>query len=139
MNIIVPTGGVIPIFIYKALKDEPYTVYLNHKRIFDYVEDTCRTFANIVDNFKPGEVYNIGGKQEWEQDIKYISDIILKYLGKDDSKVTYKEAEPFTTKVKKIDFSKAIRDLNHNPQISPEEGLPKTIEWMKKIYCSGES
>ncbi|GAI10431.1 unnamed protein product, partial [marine sediment metagenome] len=26
-----------------------------------------------------------------------------------------------------------------NPQISPEEGLPKTIEWMKKIYCSGES
>ena len=131
--------GVIPIFIYKALKDEPYTVYLNHKRIFDYVEDTCRTFANIVDNFKPGEVYNIGGKQEWEHDIKYISDIILKYLDKDDSKVTYKEAEPFTTKVKKIDFSKAIRDLNHNPKISPEEGLPKTIEWMKKIYCSGKS
>ncbi|GAI33192.1 unnamed protein product, partial [marine sediment metagenome] len=99
----------------KVLKDEPYTVYLNHKRIFDYVEDTCRTFANIVDNFKPGEVYNIGGRQEWEHEIKYISDLILKYLGNDDSKVTYKEAEPFTTKVKKINFSKAIRDLNHNP------------------------
>ena len=33
----------------------------------------------------------------------------------------------------------AIKDLNHNPKVSPEEGLPRTIEWMKKIYCSGES
>ncbi len=47
-----PYRGVIPNFIHKALRDEPYTVYLGHKRIFDYVEDTCRTFANIIDNFQ---------------------------------------------------------------------------------------
>src|SRR3989304_2217380 len=116
-----PYRGVIPNFIYKALRDEPYTVYLGHKRIFDYVEDTCRTFANIVDNFKPGEVYNVGGKEAWEHEIKYVSDLILKCLGKDDSKVTYQEAEPFTTKVKHMDFSKARRDLNHNPQIPLEK------------------
>jgi dTDP-glucose 4,6-dehydratase len=126
--------GVIPAFIYKALKDEPYTVYLGHKRIFDYVEDTCRTFANIVGNFKPGEVYNIGGKEEWEHDIKYVSDLILKNLGKTDAKVTYKEAEPFTTKVKHMDFSKARKDLKHDPKTPLEEGIPKTVEWMKKAY-----
>ncbi|GAH36476.1 unnamed protein product, partial [marine sediment metagenome] len=38
-----PYRGVIPAFIYKALRDESYTVYLGHKRIFDYIEDTCRT------------------------------------------------------------------------------------------------
>ena len=27
------------------------------------VEDTCRTFANIVDNFVPGEVYNVGSRE----------------------------------------------------------------------------
>jgi dTDP-glucose 4,6-dehydratase len=129
-----PYRGVIPAFIYKALNDEPYTVYLGHRRIFDYVEDTCRTFANIVDNFKPGEVYNIGSKEEWEHEIKYVSDLILKNLGKDDSKVTYKEAEPFTTKVKHMDFSKARRDLKHNPKIPLEEGIPKTIKWMKQVY-----
>lgn len=129
-----PYRGVIPAFIYKALKDEPYTVYLGHKRIFDYVEDTCRTLANIVDNFKHGEVYNIGGKEEWECEIKEVSDLILKYLGKDDSKVIYKESEPFTTRVKHMDFSKARRDLNHDPQITLEEGLPKTVDWMKRIY-----
>ncbi|HHE04754.1 MAG TPA: NAD(P)-dependent oxidoreductase [candidate division WOR-3 bacterium] len=126
--------GVIPIFVYHALMDMPYTVYIGHKRIFDYVEDTCRTLANIIDNFIPGEVYNIGGKEEWITDIKYISDLILKYLGKSDKLVTYKEAEPFTTKVKKVDFSKARRDLKHDPKVPIEEGIPRYIEWMKKVY-----
>ncbi|MFH0846717.1 MAG: NAD(P)-dependent oxidoreductase [Chloroflexota bacterium] len=129
-----PYRGVIPAFIYKALRNEPYTVYLGHRRIFDYVEDTCRTFANIVENFKPGEVYNIGGKEEWEHDIKYVSNLILKNLGKNDSRVIYKEAEPFTTRVKHIDFTKARRDLNHNPTTPLEEGIPRTIEWMKRAY-----
>ncbi len=131
-----PYRGVIPAFVYRALRDEPYTVYRGHKRIFDYVEDSCRTFANIVDNFKPGEVYNIGGRQEGEHEIEYVSDLILKYLGKDDSKVTYAESEPFTTRVKHMDFSKSIRDLQHDPQTSLEEGIPKTIEWMKGVYCT---
>ena len=129
-----PYRGVIPMFIYKALRDEPYTVYMGHKRIFDYVEDTCRTFANIVENFKSGEVYNVGSKEEWEHDIKYVSDLILKNLGKNDSKVTYKEAEPFTTRVKHMDFSKARRDLKHDPQIPIEDGIPLAIQWMKKVY-----
>lgn len=129
-----PYRGVIPMFIYKAMHDEPYTVYTGHKRIFDYIEDTCRTLANIVDNFKPGEVYNVGAKEEWEHDIKYISDLVLKNLGKNDSKVTYKEAEPFTTKVKHMDFSKIRRDLKHDPEVSIEEGIPLTISWMKRQY-----
>jgi len=129
-----PYRGVIPMFIYKALHNQPYTVYMGHKRIFDYVEDTCRTFANIVDNFIPGEVYNFGAKEEWEHDIKYVSDLILKNLGKDDSQVTYKEAEPFTTKVKHMDFSKIRRDLKHDPKVPIEEGIPLAIKWMKKIY-----
>lgn len=129
-----PYRGVIPAFIYKALHDQPYTVYMGHKRIFDYVEDTARTFANIADNFIPGEVYNIGGKEEWECDIKYVSDIILNYLGKDDSRVKYIEGEPFTTQVKHMDYSKSRRDLKHDPRVPPEEGIPRTIEWMKSVY-----
>jgi len=129
-----PYRGVIPQFIYKALHSQPYTVYLGHNRIFDYIGDTSKTIANIVDNFIPSEVYNIGGKEEWEHDIKYVSDLILGYLGKDDSKVTYKEAEPFTTRVKHMDFSKIRRDLNHDPKVTLEQGIPKAIEWMKQEY-----
>lgn len=129
-----PYRGVVPMTIYRALNDIPYTIYGGHKRIFDFVEDTATTFANIVDNFIPGEVYNVGSRQEWETDIKRVSDIILDYLGKDDSLVTYKDAEPFTTMVKTMDFSKAERDLKHNPKVPMEEGIPRAIEWMKQYY-----
>ena len=129
-----PYRGFIPKFIYHALNNKPYIVYKGHKRIIDYVEDSCRTFANIVENFIPGEVYNVGGKVEWEMDIKEYSDIVLKVTGAEKSLVTYKEAENFTTKIKTVDFSKAIKDLNHNPVIPPEEGIKRTTEWMKYYY-----
>ena len=79
-------------------------------------------------------VYNVGGRPEWEKEIKEYSDLILKEVGRDDSLVTYKEAEPFTTKVKQMDFSKAVRDLKHDPKVTPEEGIRRTVEWMKSIY-----
>ena len=127
-----PYRGWIPKFIYKAMHDEPYTVYLGHKRTLEYVEDLCKAFANIIDNFKPGEIYNLGGGPQYT--IKYVSDLILKNLDKNDSKVTYKEEELFTTKIKTPDSSKAKKDLNFKLEISAEEGLKRTVEWFKKLY-----
>lgn len=75
-------------------------------------------------------VYNIGGRPEWEMEI-------LRFgfeSSWDDTIVTYKEAEPFTTKIKTMDFSKAVRDLGHDPKVTPEEGIKRTVEWMRSIY-----
>jgi dTDP-glucose 4,6-dehydratase len=111
-----PYRGFIPKFIYHALFNKPYVVYKGHKRIIDYVEDSCRTWANITDNFIPGEVYNVAGKQEWESPIEDYSDRVLKAVGIDDSIVTYEDAEPFT----------------------PEAGIRRTVEWMKWFYRIGD-
>ena len=127
-----PYRGFVPKFIYKALHDEPYTVYVGHKRTLEYVEDICRVLAKIIDNFRPGEVYNLGGDEQYE--VKYVSDLILRCLGKNDSQVTYKEAEPFTTKVKMPDSSKAKRDLGFRLTVPIEEGLQKTTEWFRRMY-----
>ena len=54
----------IPKFIFHALHNKSYTVFKGHKRIIDYVEESCKTLTNIVDNFKPGEVYNVGCGRE---------------------------------------------------------------------------
>ncbi|MFA5294506.1 MAG: NAD(P)-dependent oxidoreductase [Methanoregulaceae archaeon] len=129
-----PYRGFIPKFIYHALHNRPYTVFKGHKRIIDFVEDSCRTWANIVNNFIPGEVYNVAGRPEWERDIRDYSDLILSAVGRDDSLVTYEEAEPFTTKVKTIDCSRAIRDLRHSPRVTPEEGIARTVDWMRQYY-----
>jgi dTDP-glucose 4,6-dehydratase len=120
-------------FIYHALMGMPYTVYLNHHRTSTYVTDTARTLATIVDNFKAGEVYNIGGGQY--HDIKYLSDLILAEAGTDDRLVEYVESEPFTTKDKKINVDKAVRDLAHKPEIGLEEGIPITVDWMRTVYA----
>jgi len=127
-----PYRSAICLFIYRALHSIPYTVFLGHRRTSSYVSDTVRTLSNIVDNFKPGQVYNIGGRQL--HDMKYVSDLILDYLGKSDDLVTYKEAEPFTTRDKRVDISKAERDLNHDPRVTLAEGIPRTIDWMRSVY-----
>jgi dTDP-glucose 4,6-dehydratase len=124
--------SVICLFVYRALMNLPYKVYLNHHRTSTFVTDTVRTLANILDNFKPGEVYNIGGNEY--HDIKYVSDLILKYIGKNDCLVKYEEVEGFTTRDKKIDITKAIKDLDHRLTVPLEEGIPKTIDWMKSVY-----
>ncbi len=129
-----PYRGFIPKFIFHALNKKPYTVYKGHKRIIDFVEDTCRTFSNITENFIPGKAYNVGSKPEWEMDIKTYSDIILDAVGINDSIVNYEEEEPHTTKIKTIDFTQAIKDLDHEPKVSPEEGIKITVDWMKNYY-----
>jgi dTDP-glucose 4,6-dehydratase len=119
-------------FIYLALHDMPYKVFLGHHRTSTYVTDVVNTLANISTRFKPGEVYNIGGEEY--HDMKEVSDMILKHLGKSDNLIEYIEGEPFTTRDKKVDLTKAKRDLDHKPVVTLAEGLPKTIEWMKAVY-----
>jgi dTDP-glucose 4,6-dehydratase len=127
-----PYRGWIPKFIYKALRNEPYTVYLGHKRTLEYVEDVVRTLANIIENFKSGQVYNLGGDTQY--DIKHISDLILKNLNKDSSKVSYRKSEPFTTRVKTPDSSKAKKEIDFKLMVSVEEGIRRTVEWFKNFY-----
>ena len=126
--------GVIPIFVYSCLMEIPFTVYKGHKRVFDYVEDTCRTFANITENFIPGEVYNIGSSEEWVISIEDLADIVLEETGADPSLVIYKGQEGFTTKVKVVDFSKSRRDLDHKATIGIREGVKRYVAWMQNTY-----
>jgi dTDP-glucose 4,6-dehydratase len=127
--------SAICVFIYKALHNLPYTIYTKHERTSSYIDDSVRTLANICKNFKPGEVYNIAGSEL--HTMKQASDIILKYLGKDDSLVEYHEEQTDTTLVKKVDAAKAAKDLGHKTTIRLEEGIPKTIEWQKEVYKFG--
>ncbi|MEM1948043.1 MAG: NAD(P)-dependent oxidoreductase [Candidatus Caldarchaeum sp.] len=128
-----PYRGFVIKFIYKALKNEPYTVYLGHKRTLEYVDDVVKAVANIAENFKTGSIYNLGGEELYE--IKEISDMVLRYLGKDDSIVTYRDEEAFTTKVKKPDSSKAKSELGFRTSVRPEEGIPRTIDWFKRTMA----
>jgi|TARA_B100000315_G_C14584915_1_gene592480 dTDP-glucose 4,6-dehydratase len=124
--------SVICLFVYRALNDLPYTVYLDHHRTSTYIDDTVRTMANIIDNFKSGEVYNISGDEY--HDIASLSNMILEELGKDDSKVKYLKIENHNTIDKKGNNEKAKKDLKHVATVNLRGGIIKTIDWQKTEY-----
>lgn len=119
-------------FTYHALHGMPVTVYRGHYRTSSYLDDTCRTLCNIIDNFIPGEVYNVGGGEY--HDIEKLAEIVWRLTRADKKLISFKDSEILTTKTKKVSFDKAIRDLGHNNRVSLEEGLQKTINWMRKYY-----
>ena len=129
-----PYRGVIPIFVYCALHGKTFAVHRGHKRIFDYVEDTCRTFANIMDNFIPGEVYNVGGREDWVVNIEELAEVVLKATGASKDLAEYKGEEGFTTRVKIVDFLKSRRDLKHDPKIEIHEGVRRYAAWAREVY-----
>jgi dTDP-glucose 4,6-dehydratase len=124
--------SVICRFIFSALHDLSYTVFLNHHRTSTYIEDTARTLANISERFHAGAVYNISG--ESYHDIKSISDLILRQLGKTDKLVTYVDAEHHNTRDKKGTFERARADLDHRETVKLEDGIARTIAWQKEYY-----
>lgn len=124
-----PYRSVNSRFCYHALHGLPITVYRDYWRTSTYLNDTCRTLANIIGNFRSGETYNIGGSEY--HNIETLADLIWSYTGADRSLITYKDAEPLTTKFKKVDVSKAIRDLDHRDTVTLEEGVRCTIDAMR--------
>jgi dTDP-glucose 4,6-dehydratase len=124
--------SVVCLFCYRALMGLPYQVYEGYHRVFMYIDDFIPTLANVVNKFVPGEVYNIGGEEF--RSVKELSDLILKYLHLNDQLVEYLPEDKHNVVNKQPDISKAIKDFMHNPMIKLEEGVPRTIEWMKSIY-----
>jgi dTDP-glucose 4,6-dehydratase len=119
-------------FLYCALHGLPWTVFRGHSRTSTYLADTVRTLANILDNFKPGETYNIGGSSL--HSIEDLSDVTLKVTGADPSLVHYQESEILTTKAKVVDTTKSVRDLDHKNSYGLEEGMEITADWMREAY-----
>jgi len=120
------------LFCYRALHDLRYEVYDEYHRVFMYIDDFIPTLANAVERFKAGGVYNIGGSEF--RSVRALSDLILETLGKDDRLITYLPEDRHNIQNKRPDISRAQQDLGHAPKVTLEEGVPRTIEWMRQVY-----
>mgnify|MGYP003629960421 CR=1 FL=1 len=127
-----PFRSVNCVFTYNLLHNKPITVFKGHRRTSTYVYDTVTTIANICENFISGETYNIASNSL--HTIEDLTDLILKHSGANKDLVTYAESEILTTKDKLVNVDKAILDLNHKNSVGLDEGVKKTIDWMKKYY-----
>ncbi len=119
-------------FCYHALNNLPITVYRNHFRSSTYIDDCVRTVANISEKFISGRVYNIGSTQF--HDIETLASIIWNYVGASRKLITYENPEKLTTMIKKVNNELSVTELKHEETISLEEGVKRTIDWMRDYY-----
>ncbi len=122
--------GVIPVFCYKALQEEPIRVWGDGtvKRDFIAIEDTVRAICMAIESPTATGVYNIGGGKAFS--LNEILDYIEKILGKNVIR-EYGEPRPFDVPISYLDISKAEQTLGWKPEIDIETGIRNTMEWIK--------
>lgn len=120
---------LIPLVITRAMNDECVPVYGNGKNVRDwlYVEDHCRAIDLVIEKGKAGEVYNVGGHNEFNN--LNVVKTILRLLNKDESLITYVKDRPGHDMRYAIDPTKIHNDLGWLPQTSFDEGILRTIQW----------
>lgn len=125
-----PFRSVVALFCHRALNGIPWTVYEGYSRTFQYIDDFTPTLANVCERGVPGEVYNIGGEDY--RAVKEVSDLVLDLTGADPGLVTYEPEDVHNVKSKRPDNRKAKAVLGHLPKVTLEEGVPLTLDWMRK-------
>lgn len=123
---------LIPLMIAKAMEGEQLPVYGDGKNIRDwlYVDDHCSAIMTVLKNGKSGEVYNIGGNNEW-YNIDIVK-LILKKLNIPEDNIKYVKDRPGHDRRYAIDSTKILTELGWKPEYDFETGIELTINWYKK-------
>lgn len=120
---------LIPLMIANALNDKPLPVYGQGTNVRDWlhVRDHCEAIDVVLHKGKIGEVYNIGGNNEWKN-IDIVK-LLLAKLKKPESLITYVKDRPGHDLRYAIDATKIKNELFWQPRYTFEEGITETIEW----------
>ncbi len=120
---------LIPYFFQLAAHGKPLPVYGDGLNVRDwlYVEDHCRAIDLILQSHDYGEIYNIGGHNEYTN--LEITKLILKFLGKNEELITFVEDRKAHDRRYAMDPSKIEKRLGWKPATKFEEGIQKTFEW----------
>ncbi|AQQ70826.1 UDP-glucose 4-epimerase [Limihaloglobus sulfuriphilus] len=122
-------AAAVPIFIYRALRNEPIMIFGDGEqtRDFVFVEDVARANIFMATNPEFKEVYNVAyGKTTT---IKSLAQSIIRFTGSS-SEIVFKEERPGDVKHSTACIDKLL-GCGFSPSGSFEAGLQKTIEFFK--------
>ena len=120
---------LIPLMIINAISDRPLPVYGDGMNVRDWlnVVDHCEAIDAVLVGGKEGEVYNIGGNNEWKN-IDIVR-LILRELGKPESLINFVKDRPGHDRRYAMDASKIMNELGWKPSHTFEQGILETIRW----------
>jgi dTDP-glucose 4,6-dehydratase len=128
---------LIPLVINNIVNNKPLPVYGKGENVRDwlYVEDHASAIDAIFHKGKSGEIYNIGGNNEWKNIdvVKLLCRIVDKKLGREEGTssklITYVKDRPGHDLRYAIDPGKTISETGWRPETPFEEGIEKTVDW----------
>lgn len=123
---------LMPLTISRALQDEKIPVYGDGLNVRDWIhvlDHNTATLA-ILENGKPGEIYNVGANNE-VSNIDLVK-ILLRILGKPESLIEFVADRPGHDRRYAIDSSKIQNQLGWKPVHTDfEKELTEMVEWFK--------
>lgn len=130
-------GAVVPIFVRKALADEPLTIAgdgLQYRK-FVYVEDLAE---GVVLALKPGaanRIYNLDGRERVS--ILQIAETVREAVGS--AEIVHTEARPGDFSGKEVSSVRAEEELGWTASTPFAEGLRRYVEWRRGKIASDEA
>jgi len=128
---------LIPLMINNMVNNKPLPVYGKGENIRDWlhVEDHAHAIDAIFHKGKSGEVYNIGGNNEWKNiDLikmlcRIVDDKLNREQGTSSKLISYVTDRPGHDLRYAINASKVISETGWRTSMDFAEGLEKTVEW----------
>jgi len=129
---------LIPLVVFNALNRKPLPIYGDGLNIRDwlYVGDHCKALRVVLAKGGPGEVYNIGGRNE-KTNMEVVQTVcaILDELrpnpdiGHYASLIAFIKDRPGHDRRYAINANKIERELGWRPAETFETGIRKTVRW----------
>ena len=123
---------LIPLMISNALEGKSLPVYGDGQQIRDwlFVEDHCRAIHAVLENGRPGEIYNVGGNCSLpNMDVIHR---ILKATGQPESLITRVADRPGHDRRYALTNAKLTRETGWQPQMNFDQGLGATVDWYRQ-------
>ncbi|HUU63236.1 MAG TPA: dTDP-glucose 4,6-dehydratase [Dehalococcoidia bacterium] len=123
----------IPTVILSALRGKPVPIYGDGLYVRDWIHvlDHCRAIDLILHRGKVGEVYNIGGDNEWAN-IELAREI-LQITGKPENLLQSVPDRPGHDRRYTLSSEKLRRELGWKPGVPFDQGLSETVRWYSEI------
>lgn len=127
-----PSGvqGVVAVFAWHALHQLPVEVWGDGTVVRDFVHaaDVGQAFVAAAGHQGDSRVFNIGGGQG--HSVNYILAALEQLLGHPVQR-RMRAARAFDPPVNVLDIHRAREELRWNPSISFEEGMARTLDWLR--------
>ena len=120
---------LIPMMIANALENKTLPVYGDGQNVRDwiFVDDHNRGIWAVLQDGRPGEVYNLGGHAE-KTNLEVVR-TLLGLLDRSEDLIRFVPDRPGHDRRYAMDSSKIERELGWRPQVRFEEGLEATVAW----------